>query len=113
MPAVLSELFTILVSKPIFLVSDYDQVRDDEAKTGVRKQIRRPEKPGLRKQYENQANVHRISDVTIKPNHDQLPSFVKGGQCSLTYVSKRPDAPQEEEGSERQYQHCRVLSYGP
>lgn len=109
-PAVLPILVTILVPKPVFLVSDNHHVRDDKTKTGVSKQSRGPKEPGFCKQDEHHTNIHWISDVTIEADYDQFLRFVERSQRSLTDMREGPYAPEENGCSNHENQHRRVLS---
>ncbi|MCZ6853163.1 MAG: hypothetical protein O7G86_04505, partial [Gammaproteobacteria bacterium] len=63
-----------------------------KAETNVCQQHSRPEQPRFRKQDEDQTNLHRISGVAIKSNHEQLLSFIKRGWCFLAYLSSAVDS---------------------
>lgn len=88
MLAVSSIFIPISESKPVFFVSNNKYIRNDKANASVLNQGNRRKEPALSEQDEHYTNIHRIPDITIGANDDELVSFIEWRQGTFTYTSK-------------------------
>src|SRR5262249_23945760 len=78
------------------LVTDNKEISRDKPDRPVKQKCTRSCEQRLAENDRRDAQIHRISDVSIQASNDQLPRWIHGGECATSAPSGLPDAACEE-----------------
>ena len=90
-----------------FLVEPHERVDGDETTRSIKHKRTQIEKPRFPQQNEQHADIHRISDIPIKPAHDESLWWINWRKCASARYGEIPSTARKnvstkDNGQERQ-----------